>query len=264
VLVLHGGMESSSDYADLAGALSDQGFSVHRPDRRGRGLSGPRGSGSALAAEVADVHALLEATGARHVFGVSSGGVVALRAGLELEGVETVSTYEPALDLRADQRRAAASVRRYEDAVDRGATAEALIAMLKGTQVGPRWLRLLPRRVAVALMRRFIDSEATTDPEEVTFASLVPTMRYDFQISQEGSAEVARFADLRRPVLLLAGTKSPDYLTDALSTLARLLPDQRHVTLRGAGHTASSNRAEGGRPDLVARELTSFLTSKAR
>ena len=263
VLVLHGGMESSSDYDDLARALAAGGFAVHRPDRRGRGLSGPHGSSYALATEVADVRALLRATGARHVFGVSSGGLIALRSGLEVEGVATVAAYEPALDLRTDRTRSDAFVHRYEDAVERGEVAEALVAMLKGMQVGPRWLRLLPRPAAVALMRRFIASEADSPPDEVTFSSLVPTMRYDFQVSDEGSAAMARFAELHHPTLLLGGTKSPGYLRNALITLAGLLPQGHQVTLRGASHTASSNRAEGGRPDLVARELLRFWSRAA-
>src|SRR5438034_7864763 len=42
LVILHGGMESSTDYADLADALAGS-LTVHVLDRRGRGLSGPHG-----------------------------------------------------------------------------------------------------------------------------------------------------------------------------------------------------------------------------
>jgi len=39
--------------------------------------------------------------------------------------------------------------------------------------------------------------------------------------------------------------------------LSAVLPRARRVTLRGVGHTAADN---GGRPDLVARELRTFFS----
>jgi pimeloyl-ACP methyl ester carboxylesterase len=262
LLVLHGAMESSSDYTDLAGMLAGS-VTVHVLDRRGRGLSGPHGPDFGLATEIADVRVVCRATGSRQVFGVSSGGVIALHAALDLPGIERVAVYEPALSPPGvDPAESSDYVERYEQALAGGHTAAALVAVLKGIQMGPRWLRLLPRPVATALIGRFLAEEGKNAAEgEVGFGSLVPTMRYDFQVCDEGSADLPRFEALKQPVLLLGGAKSPRYLDTALTSLEGLLPRSRRVQLPGVGHTASANHQEGGRPDLVARELLNFLAT---
>ena len=47
LILLHGGMQSSRSFTNLAAALSDA-FTVYVPDRRGRGLSGPHGENYGL------------------------------------------------------------------------------------------------------------------------------------------------------------------------------------------------------------------------
>ena len=72
LVVLHGAMESSSSHLQLAEALADR-FTVYLPDRRGRGLSGPYPAAYTVRTDIEDMDALLTTTGARQVFGVSSG-----------------------------------------------------------------------------------------------------------------------------------------------------------------------------------------------
>lgn len=62
-------METWKSHEELAIALSDT-FSVHLPDRRGRGQS-VSSTGASLQTEVNDLEALNGETGARFVFGVS-------------------------------------------------------------------------------------------------------------------------------------------------------------------------------------------------
>jgi pimeloyl-ACP methyl ester carboxylesterase len=76
IVFLHGAMETSHSHLDLAEALADRAR-VILPDRRGRGMSGPASPTDGIAANVADLAAVLEATGARDVFGVSAGALVA-------------------------------------------------------------------------------------------------------------------------------------------------------------------------------------------
>src|SRR5690348_12258601 len=83
LIVLHGAMESSQSHMGLAEALADA-FTVYLPDRRGRGMSGPYAKDYRKEQDVADVEALLSATGARYVFGVSSGADIWLEAALSL------------------------------------------------------------------------------------------------------------------------------------------------------------------------------------
>ena len=84
-------------------------------------------------------------------------------------------------------------------------------------------------------------------------------MHYDFLISDQGRVHVERFAALRQEVLLLGGSRSPRYLTGALTALEGVLPRTRRAKLSRQGHTAAGNRQQGGRPDLVAGELRAFL-----
>jgi pimeloyl-ACP methyl ester carboxylesterase len=81
LVLLHGMMESAHSHIQLAEALADT-FTVHLPDRRGRGRSGPHRADHVIAREVEDLDALLTATGAHNVFGVSAGAIVVLQAAL--------------------------------------------------------------------------------------------------------------------------------------------------------------------------------------
>jgi pimeloyl-ACP methyl ester carboxylesterase len=79
VVLVHGSMETGRNHMQLAEALADA-FTLYLPDRRGRGDSGPSGDGYNIAREVEDLDALLTQTGATNLFGVSSGGLIALEA----------------------------------------------------------------------------------------------------------------------------------------------------------------------------------------
>ena len=96
VVLLSAGLLAAQHYMSLAEALSDA-FTVYVMDRRGRGLSGPPGDRYSMARKCEDVEALLAATGARLVFGHSSGALVALMAALTLPQVDKVAVYRPPL-----------------------------------------------------------------------------------------------------------------------------------------------------------------------
>jgi pimeloyl-ACP methyl ester carboxylesterase len=248
LVVIHGAMESSVGYRKFADALADE-FTVHLVDRRGRGLSGPHSAGHSLKTEVEDVKAVAEATESTRLFGVSSGAVIALESALTLPGITHVAAYEPpttAPDRKKDV------FARFENEIAAGNVAGAMGTILKGLEVGPWWLRLLPRPLLVALVSRLAEQEG----EEEDMADRVPTVRYDFRIVVEGSTNLERFTALKASAALLGGSKSPRYLKDALTALHGLLPDARRVELRGAGHTSSTDR-----PQLVVPELGNFLSS---
>ena len=58
VVLVHGGGQASQNLASLARALGDT-FTVHVPDRRGRGMSGPYRADHGVRQEVEDLGALL-------------------------------------------------------------------------------------------------------------------------------------------------------------------------------------------------------------
>src|SRR6266705_880898 len=81
-------------YRQLGEALSDS-FTVYLPDRRGRGMSGPYSKDYGIQQDVEDMDALLTKTGAHHVFGVSSGGIICLQAALTLPAIHKAAIFEP-------------------------------------------------------------------------------------------------------------------------------------------------------------------------
>jgi pimeloyl-ACP methyl ester carboxylesterase len=64
VVVLHGSNESAASHTQLARALASR-FTVYLPDRRGRGLSGPRRPGHSMRTEVEDLQAVVAAARVR-------------------------------------------------------------------------------------------------------------------------------------------------------------------------------------------------------
>src|SRR5207244_2729217 len=98
LVLVHGAMQSALSHRQLAEALTER-FTVTVYDRRGRGASGAAGAGYAIHKEVEDLAALLSQTAAQRVFGVSSGGLIALEAALALPAIQQVAVYEPALRL---------------------------------------------------------------------------------------------------------------------------------------------------------------------
>ena len=95
LVVLHGTMSSAYNHHELAQALADT-YTVYVPDRRGRGRSGQFGPGYGLRSEVEDLDALLAATEASQVFGVSSGGIIALEAALTALSGHRIADPDPA------------------------------------------------------------------------------------------------------------------------------------------------------------------------
>lgn len=147
LLLLHAGMQASQHSMRLAVALADA-FTVYVPDRRGRGLSGSPGDQYSIAKACQDIEALLPQTGAHFVCGHSSGGLIALQAGLTLPSMRKVAVYEPPLSLHGSI--STSWVPRYEREVAKGKMASALIPALKGLTLSravtimPRWLLLPP------------------------------------------------------------------------------------------------------------------------
>ncbi len=253
VLLVHGALQSSASFDQLATMLSDA-FTVCVPDRRGRGASGPFGEGHGLATECADVDALVRATGATSIFGLSSGAIIALAAAEVVSSVTRVAAYEPPLTTaHADPGSWAPRFERDLASDDLGA-AMATIVIGAGDRDLLSWV---PRAVLVRLFRFALAADARkARGDDVPIAELIPTVRFDCLIQREGSARLADFGRLRADVLLLGGDRSALSLVDALDDLAKILPAARRTTLRGVGHVAASYQRK---PANVAAALRRFF-----
>ncbi len=253
VVLLHGGMQASQNLMRLATALSD-GFSVYVPDRRGRGMSGPFGNDHGITREVEDLHALLRETGARNVFGLSAGAVIALQAALTLAEITRLALYEPPLSF--DGVSSTSWVPRYERELGKGRPASAFVTIMKGTG-DSTGVRLAPRFLLVPLMSLALRADQKTRrPGVVPIGDLIPTMRYDGRTVMDSEGALERFGAVHCEVLLLGGANSAKYLKAALDGLSAVLPNARRVTLPGVGHLAADNT---GKPELVAAQLHAFF-----
>jgi pimeloyl-ACP methyl ester carboxylesterase len=257
VVLVHGTMSSGQNHTQLAEALADV-FTVIVPDRRGRGLSGPYRGDERIQSEVEDLGAVLAATGAHRVFGVSSGAIILLQAALTLPAIQKAAVFEP--PLFDDAALPAALSTRFDAEIAQGRLAEALVTAMKGAQMGPAAFGILPRWLLVRLTGRFMKSQdGHTSGDYVPMRALAPTMRYDFRLVAEMSGKFESFRAIQAETLLLGGSKSPAYLKAALGRLATVLPEARRVELPGVDHAASWNSDVGGKPERVAEELRRFF-----
>ena len=259
LVLLHGSMESARSHTQLAQALADA-FTVYLPDRRGRGLSGPYASDYSVRQEVDDLDALLTETGAHNVFGVSASGLVALEAARTLPAVHKIAVYEPAL-LTSKQRND--WLVRFDKEMAEGDVAAAMVTSMKGLQLAPPIVNIMPTRLLVAATNLALKSEdKKAVPGEITMRMLAPTLHYEGALIAEMTGAVERFRSVRADVLLLGGSKGLRLFQPGLDTLERVLPHARRVVFPGLDHGASadvSSRNRGGKPDVVAAELRRFF-----
>lgn len=262
IVLLHGAMEWAGSHLELAEALGDR-WAVHLPDRRDRRDAAPAVPGRDLEQGAADACALVAESGARVLVGVSSGAILCLETALALgDRIDAVVAFEPPLfgDPAVPQRfadQAAAELAR-------GDVTQALVTGWLAVQLGPAWVRRLPRRLLETMVAAGSGREARTavDPS-TTMRALARSLPHEFRLVAAASGALDgdpdRYRALAAPVLLLGGDRSPAYLRQALDRLEALLPNASRVTLHGAGHEALGNAAQRGRPVEAAEVIAGFL-----
>lgn len=256
VVLLHGAGQSSGNLTRLAQALSGE-LTVYVPDRRGRGRSGSHGEFHGLSTEIEDLSALLDATGARRLFGLSAGAVIAIEAARVRPDIAKLALYEPPLSFDGVVHGDWAP--RYERQVDAGRPGAAFVTVLKATADRTSVARWIPARPLAAVLDFAITRTADrpAPPGTMSPRELIPTVRFDARTVNAAAGPLDRFGSLSCEILLLGGSRSARNLTASLDGLARVLPGARRVMLRGAGHTAADN---GGDPERVAAELRGFFS----
>ena len=251
LVLLHGGMQASQNLMTLARLLADR-YRVVLPDRRGRGLSGPQGEDFRPGQWTEDALAVVEATGATRLFGLSAGALIALRTALVAPTLEKVARYEPPLSI--DGSVSLDWLPRFRRELDAGDIASALVTNLRGLGT-ERLMGAIPRFLLVPALRigsRF----QTTAPGDVPILDLVPTQRFDLQLVEDLADTVDDYRAVGADVLLLRGTRSPSYFAVAEDELARVLPRSRTVVLDGLGHSGPD---EDGDPRRVSGALGAFF-----
>lgn len=259
LIVLHGIMESARSHMELARELSDT-FTVYLPERRGRGRSGPYGEGHGMEKELEDLDALLAHTGARYLFGVSLGGLIALHAALALPYIRKCAVFDPPMAINGSVSNG--WLARFEQELARGNVAAALVTSMLGAKLGPPFLERMPRRLLEYLTVKMLErEERKAAPGDITFRALAPTLLHDGRLVTEMGDGLEKFGKVRPDMLLLGGSRSPAYMKTALDALEKALPRVRRVEFQGLGHETAGNRNRRGRPERVAEELRRFFQS---
>jgi pimeloyl-ACP methyl ester carboxylesterase len=241
VLLLHSGSADWSSWARVAAALAGR-FRVLRFDRwtyrDGHADPAPAGA-ETMAAEVADVLAVVAAAGERPLLvGHSSGAVVALESALaDPSAFRAMVLYEP--PVAVDEPLGGDTLRRARAALDAGDPDRAItIHMREIAGAGRPMVAALRRLPPVWQVIRGHAAAQITDDEAI----------------ESLGVGLGRYARLDLPVLLLGGGRSPAHMRARLDALAAVLPRLEEVViLEGQGHMANLRA-----PGEVARVIAAF------
>jgi pimeloyl-ACP methyl ester carboxylesterase len=223
----------------LAEKLAER-FTVITYDRRGRGESGDRAP-YAVEREVEDIEALLaEVGGSAYVYGISSGGALALEAAARLPGVKKLAVYE--VPFVVDDTRAPFPS-------DYGAHLSQLIA---ADRRGEAVKYFLTKAVG---MPGFLITLMKPLPMWSKSKAVAHTLPYD--AAALGPETVAgkplpteRWSGITAPTLVAGGGKSPEWMRNSVKALARVLGTQQR-TLEKQNHMV--------KPQVLAPVLAEFF-----
>jgi pimeloyl-ACP methyl ester carboxylesterase len=225
---------------DLAAQLASH-FTVITYDRRGRGESGDT-QPYAVEREVEDLAALLEAAGGSAcVFGQSSGAALAIEAANRLPGITRLALYEaPFIVDDTGKPVTQTLLTDLKEAVAQNQRSKAVKLFMK--QVGTPGFML-------AIMPLF--------PVWSKLTAVAHTLPYDISIVLPyGSGKPLPStlgADIKAPILVMDGGKSPVWMRHSTQALAKTLPDANYRTLAGQTHMVKA--------DALVPVLVEFFTA---
>jgi len=235
------GFRWSPEPSELAQLLAPH-FTVFSYDRRGRGQSGDT-LPFALGREIEDIEALIDAAGgAASLYGISSGGALALEATLGLPGkVTKLAIYEVPYD---DSEGGIQAWHAY-----RSQLAEFLANGQRGE--------------AAALFMRFVGAPeemvtgARQSPMWQIMETVAPTLAYDaVALGPDRCVPTARAAAVTVPTLIMDGGASYETLPFMRATaeaLTQAIPHAQHETLAEQSHNVDAK--------VLAPALTAFFQS---
>ncbi|MFD7280158.1 alpha/beta fold hydrolase [Streptomyces sp. NPDC059862] len=235
VVLVSGAMSAGATVAPLAGPLSDR-FGVVVYDRRGRGESGDT-TPYTVEREIEDLAALIEAEGSdAALYGISSGGALALHAAASGLPVRQVAVYEVpfAMDEVAANGRAEYS-ERLTEALAQGRRGDAVELFLRLTGLAEEMIQ-----------------GARQSPLWSGMETIAPSLAYDDAVMGDGRVPRDRLAAITAPVLALAGGASPGWMRQAARAVADAAPQGAYRVLEGQTHMVD--------PQVLAPVLAEFFS----
>jgi pimeloyl-ACP methyl ester carboxylesterase len=242
VILVGGAIDDGSENAPLVPELAER-FTVINYARRGRAESGDT-LPYAVQREIEDIDALIaQVGGSAHLYGVSSGGALALEAAAAGSSIDRLAVYEIPYNVADDWL---PRWREYRDALD---------ALLGEDRRGD----------AIELFMRVAD----TPGESIAYArgsdfwpgleALAHTLAYDAACLGDGRPPTARLATITRPTLVATGGPHPPdaatwvvALDPAADAVAASIPNAERQIFEGQGHVAD--------PKVIAPLLERFFT----
>jgi pimeloyl-ACP methyl ester carboxylesterase len=219
VVLVTGALDDGSENAPLASELA-RTFTVLNYARRNRGDSGDT-LPYAVEREIEDVEALIgEAGGSGHLFGVSSGGALALECAAAGLPIDRVAVYE--VPYFVDDE----SLQRWREYVQKLGTVLA--------QGRPGDLLELFHRLT-----GFSDEDiaaARSSPFWPAAQALEHTLAYDAAVLGDGRPPTARLASIRQPTLVATGGGSGGFFEPGADAIAAAVPQAERRTFEGQGH----------------------------
>ncbi|OWA10565.1 hydrolase [Streptomyces sp. CS113] len=234
VVLVSGAMSTGATMAPLAAELSGR-FDVTVYDRRGRGESGDTAP-YAVEREIEDLAALIEALGGEvSLYGMSSGGALALRAAASGLPVRRVAVYEvPYAVDDAAVRAGAEYTGRLAEALGQGRRGDAVELFLRHTGLGEEMIR-----------------GARQSPMWAGMESVAPSLAYDDAVLGDGRVPRSEIAAINVPLLVLAGGASDAWWHAAARAIADAAPGGAYATVDRQTHMVE--------PGVLAPVLAEFL-----
>lgn len=238
VILVGGAFQTRSDtkMGGLAALLAER-FTVINYDRRGRGQSGDTAP-YAVEREHEDLEALISKVGRpASLFGMSSGGVLAMTAVAGGLPVDRLALFDPPFMVGHNGPRPPADheaqLARLISAGRRGDAAEFFMTKVIG----------MPAEAAASMRAA---------PIWPTLEEVAPTLVYDAAVMGDYSMPAKRIASVAVPTLVVTGGDGDPRLRQAARAVWALLPDTQHRTLEGQTHDVA--------PEALAPVLEQFFT----
>jgi pimeloyl-ACP methyl ester carboxylesterase len=217
--------------AQLAELLGES-FTVFHYDRRGR-VDSTDTAPYAVEREVEDLDALIDgAGGSACVFGMSSGGALALEAAGSGLAITKLAVYEPPFVVDDSLRPPDDMARRYSELTSTGRRGDAVELFMAD----------FPDEVV---------AQVRSTPIWPALEGVAHTLAYDATLMGDGSVPTERVASLTAPTLVINGGAGFAWMTDSAQALADALPNARRRTLEGQSHDVA--------PDVLAPVLAEFF-----
>ena len=228
VILVCGGSVSRTDDVPVAQNLATD-FTVLNYDRRGRGDSGDTPPYS-IEREIEDIEAMLEAAGgSAHLWGSSSGAVLAMLAAASGLPIAKLALWEPPFIPDGVPKPPADQVQQYETMVAEGRRGDA-VEYFMSKVVG------LPDEMVAG---------ARSQPWWAATEALAHTLAYDARIMSDYTIPTERAANVKVPTLVLAGGADMPWMRETAQALADAIPDgqvrlDRKSTRLNSSHSRAS------------------------